>query len=109
MSMKLYVGNISYELTETELSELFTPYGTVESVKIILDRDTGQSRGFGFVEMSTREQGEAAMRELNGKEVRNRNLVVNEARPRHQKRGFGSGHQRGGGSFGPAGRDRNRY
>jgi len=99
MSMKLYVGNLSYETTESELNELFSTMGTVESVKIITDPYSGMSKGFGFVEMSTREQGEMAIRELNGKSLRNRTIVVNEARPRKPRGGPGGGgrHQGAGG------------
>ncbi|MFQ5629127.1 MAG: RNA recognition motif domain-containing protein [bacterium] len=110
MSMKLYVGNLSYQVTEDELNEIFAAFGTVESVKIITDRETGQSRGFGFVEMSSKEEGEAAMNELNGKDAQGRSLVVNEARPRQERRSQGGG-QRGGyrSSFGYSGGDRDRY
>ena len=108
MSMKLYVGNLSYQITEDELNEIFSAFGAVESVKIITDRDTGQSRGFGFVEMATKEEGEAAMNDLNGKEHAGRTLVVNEARPRQERRpGGGGGGNRGGfRSYGGGG---NRY
>jgi RNA recognition motif-containing protein len=107
--MKLYVGNLSYQLTEDELNELFAPFGTVESVKIITDRETGQSRGFGFVEMSSQEEGENAMNELNGKEIESRALVVNEARPRQERRSHGGGGHRGGyRSYGNSG-GRDRY
>lgn len=97
MPMKLYVGNLSYETTESELNELFSTIGTVESVKVITDPYSGMSKGFGFVEMSTREQGEMAIKELNGKTVRNRTIVVNEARPRKQRGGPGGGRPHGGG------------
>ena len=82
MSMKLYVGNLSYEISESELATIFQPFGEVASAKIVTDRYSGVSRGFGFVEMSTREEGEKAITELNGTTVRNRTIVVNEARPR---------------------------
>lgn len=107
MSMKLYVGNLSYQITEDELNEIFSAYGAVESVKIITDRETGQSRGFGFVEMASKEEGEAAMNELNGKEHMSRALVVNEARPRQERRPGGGGGGRGGfRSYGGGNRDR---
>lgn len=97
MSVKLYVGNLSYEVTESELNELFAPFGAVESAKIITDRYTGNPKGFGFVEMSTREEANKAIKELNGKTVRNRAIVVNEARPRSPQGGFGGRRPRGGG------------
>lgn len=96
MSVKLYVGNLSYEVTESELNDLFAPFGVVESVKIITDRYTGNSKGFGFVEMSTREEASKAINELNGKTVRNRAIAVNEARPRSPGGGFGGRRSRGG-------------
>ena len=89
MSMKLYVGNLSYEVTESELNDLFGPIGMVESVKVITDRYSGVSRGFGFVEMSTRSEGERAINELNGKMIHNREIIVNEARPRTDRGGSG--------------------
>ena len=79
MRMKLYVGNLSFETTETELKELFTQSGLVETVRIITDRDTGRSEGFGFVEMQ--EGGDKAIAEMNGKDFNGRALTVNEARP----------------------------
>jgi RNA recognition motif-containing protein len=79
MRKKLYVGNLSFETTETELKELFTQSGMVESVRIITDRDTGRSKGFGFVEMQ--EGGDKAIAEMNGKDFNGRVLTVNEARP----------------------------
>ncbi|MFH7319678.1 RNA recognition motif domain-containing protein [Desulfurivibrio sp. D14AmB] len=79
--MKLYVGNLAYSMTETELSEMFAPYGTINSAAIINDRYSGQSKGFAFVEMSTRGEGHKAMEDLNGKMLNNRALVVNEAKP----------------------------
>jgi cold-inducible RNA-binding protein len=95
MSMKLYVGNLSYEITEPELKDLFAPHGVVEGVKIITDRYSGVSRGFGFVEMSNRTEGERAITELNGKMIRNREIVVNEARPQRD-RGTGTRRPPGG-------------
>ena len=80
--MNIYVGNLSHELTEEELKQAFEAFGQVESAKIITDRYSGVSRGFGFVEMPTKAEAEAAIAELNGKELKGRTLTVNEARPR---------------------------
>ena len=80
--MNLYVGNLSYEMSEENLRSEFAEYGEVQSAKIITDRDTGRSRGFVFVEMNSDDEGKKAMEELNGKDVDGRQLVVNEARPR---------------------------
>jgi len=80
--MNLYVGNLSYEMSEENLRSEFAEYGEVKSAKIITDRDTGRSRGFGFVEMNSDGEGKKAMEELNGKDFEGRELVVNEARPR---------------------------
>jgi RNA recognition motif-containing protein len=91
MSMKLYVGNLSYHTSDSDLQQLFSQAGQVESTILITDRETGRSRGFGFVEMSSREEGERAIRELNGKEVDGRALTVNEARPRESGNGGSSG------------------
>jgi hypothetical protein len=90
-AINLYVGNLSYNTTESELRDLFASYGEVESAKIISDRDTGRSKGFGFVEMSSRSDGEQAIAELNGKEFGGRTVKVNEARPRTNNRGGGGG------------------
>ncbi|MFZ4629413.1 MAG: RNA recognition motif domain-containing protein [Blastocatellia bacterium] len=101
MSMKLYVGNLSFQTTSGDLEELFSQVGTVESSSVVSDRDTGRSRGFGFVEMSTKEEGNAAIAEFNGKEIDGRSLTVNEARPREDRGGgFGGG---GGGNRRPGG------
>ena len=97
-SMNLYVGNLSFNTSESDLEGLFAAYGQVESAKVITDRYSGQSRGFGFVEMSSRSEGEQAMADLNGKEVDNRQIKVNEAKPRNNNRGGGGyGGGRGGG------------
>jgi RNA recognition motif-containing protein len=93
MAKKIYVGNLSFKITETDLSDMFAEIGQVESVQIITDRDTGRSKGFGFVQMVDDAAAEKAIEQLNGKEVGGRNLTVNEAKPQ-QKRDFGS---RGGG------------
>lgn len=95
MSMKLYVGNLSFDTSSADLQTLFAQAGTVESVSLIEDRETGRSRGFGFVEMSTKDEGAAAIQQFNGKEVGGRALNVNEAKPR-ENRGGGGG--RNGGS-----------
>lgn len=85
MAVKLYVGNLPYSTTDKDLEELFAPYGTVVSASVITDRDSGRSKGFGFVEMETEEQANAAIEALNGKEFGGRNLVVNIARPREER------------------------
>ncbi len=112
--MKLYVGNLAFQTTNEELEELFSQCGTVESASIVEDRDTGRSRGFGFVEMSTNDEGNAAIAEFNGREINGRSLTVNEARPRENRGGgFGGGGGRrsggGGGGRGGFGGGRNRY
>lgn len=90
--MKLYVGNISFDTNEQELEDAFSELGTVNSVNIIYDRDSGRSRGFGFVEMSSVEEGSAAIEQMNGKDLAGRNIVVNEARQREERsRGAGGG------------------
>lgn len=92
MNNKLYVGNLSFHLNSDDLQEFFTQVGTVESARIIEDRDTGRSRGFGFVEMATEEEAKAAIEKLNGEDLDGRNIVVNEARPREDRsRGQGGG------------------
>jgi cold-inducible RNA-binding protein len=96
MSMKLYVGNLSFETSSNELQTLFAQAGTVESVSLIEDRETGRSRGFGFVEMSTKEEGAAAIQKFSGHELGGRALNVNEAKPREDRGGGGGG--RNGGS-----------
>ncbi len=83
--MKLYVGNLPYNMDDTQLNELFVTFGTVISAKVITDRYSGQPKGFGFVEMSSRPEGHKAMEELNGKMVSHRALIVNEARPEKKK------------------------
>lgn len=87
MSMKLYVGNLSFETSTDNLQQLFAEAGTVESASIIEDRETGRSRGFGFVEMSSKEEGTAAIAQFNGREVNGRALNVNEAKPRENRNG----------------------
>src|SRR6202171_6127095 len=97
MGKKLYVGNLSYEVSDSDLSTLFSAHGTVESAQVIMDRDTGRSKGFGFVEMGSDQEAQAAIAALNGKEVNGRALTVNEARPKAEGGGRGgSGGGRGG-------------
>jgi cold-inducible RNA-binding protein len=104
MSMKLYVGNLSFQTSSDDLQQLFAQAGTVESASVVEDRDTGRSRGFGFVEMSTKEEGEAAIAQFNGTEVNGRALNVNEAKPRENRNGGGGGGGRGfGGNRGGGG------
>jgi len=96
--MNIYVGNLSYEVAEEDLKQAFEGFGQVESVNIIKDRYSGESRGFGFVEMSDKAEAESAIEGLNGKELKGRSLNVNEARPRSEGgRGGGGGGRRGGG------------
>ncbi len=104
MGSKLYVGSLPYSTTEQQLSDLFAQHGSVQSAKVITDRFTGQSRGFGFVEMATDEEAQKAIAALNGTDLGGRTLVVNEARPQ-EKRSFGGG----GGGRGPGGGDRDRW
>jgi cold-inducible RNA-binding protein len=110
MGTKLYVGNLSFRTTSEELREAFSAAGTVESASVIEDRDTGRSRGFGFVEMATPEEAAAAIEQFNGKDFGGRNLTVNEAKPRTDRGGGGRGGYGGGGGRGGyrGGRDRDR-
>ena len=87
----IYCGNLSYQLTEDELREAFAAFGQVSSAKIIMDRATGQSKGFGFVEMPNKDEAAEAIRQLDGSPLRGRNIRVNEARPREDNRGGGGG------------------
>ncbi len=100
MGTKIYVGGLPYSTSESELNELFAPHGTVESVKVITDRFTGQSRGFGFVEMSTSDQANSAITALNGTQLDGRTLTVNEARPQEPRSGGRGGSGSGGGGQG---------
>jgi cold-inducible RNA-binding protein len=93
----IFVGNLSFGATEDSVRALFEPYGTIERVNIITDRDTGRSRGFGFVEMSGNDDAQRAIAALDGKEVDGRAIKVNEARPKEDRGGFGGGGNRGGG------------
>jgi len=89
MGKKLYVGNLTYEVADGDLSAMFAPHGNVSSAQVIMDRDTGRSKGFGFVEMGTDQEAQAAISALNGKEVNGRALTVNEARPKTESGGRG--------------------
>jgi RNA recognition motif-containing protein len=101
MGKKLYVGNLAFSVRDSDLEELFAAHGTVQSAQVIMDRDTGRSKGFGFVEMGSDQEARAAISALNGREVEGRNLTVNEARPREEGGGRGKG---GGGGYGGGGR-----
>ena len=106
MGKKLYVGNLTYNVNETDLEALFTPFGTVQSAQVIVDRDTNRSKGFGFVEMDTEAQAQAAIQGLNAREHDGRNLTVNEAKPREARSGgggYGGGRNGGGGGYGGGG------
>ncbi|HET9644350.1 MAG TPA: RNA-binding protein [Burkholderiaceae bacterium] len=101
MGNKLYVGNLAYSVRDDDLQQQFAEFGSVTSAKVMMDRDTGRSKGFGFVEMGSDAEAQAAIRGLNGKSVDGRNLVVNEARPKEERPGgFGGGGRRGGGGGG---------
>jgi cold-inducible RNA-binding protein len=91
MGSKLYVGNLSFETTSSSLQSLFAEHGSVQSAEVVADRDTGRSRGFGFVEMGSSEEANAAIEALNGKEHEGRTLTVNEAKPRESRSGGGGG------------------
>ncbi|MBA3633529.1 MAG: RNA-binding protein [Acidobacteria bacterium] len=106
MSTKLYVGNLSFDTSSQDLEEIFGELGTVESATVVEDRDTGRSRGFGFVEMSSKEEAAQAIEQFNGKEVDGRELKVNEAKPRENRSGGGGG--RGGYGGGGGGRGGSR-
>lgn len=96
MGSKIYVGGLPYSATEQQLSELFAPHGTVESARVITDKFTGQSRGFGFVEMATEEEAKKAIAALNATQMGGRTLTVNEAKPQEPRSGGGGGGGRGG-------------
>jgi RNA recognition motif-containing protein len=120
MGRKLYVGNLPYRLRDSDLQDMFSEHGTVDSAQVIMDRDTGRSKGFGFVEMSNDQEAQAAISALNGRDLEGRSLTVNEARPREEGGGGGGGRGRGGygggggggrggyggGGYGGGGRDR---
>lgn len=100
MGKKLYVGNLSYRTTNADLEQLFSQFGTVTSAQVIEDRETGRSKGFGFVEMSSDNEAQAAMEALNGQQHEGRSLKVNEAKPREDRGGGGGGGYGGGGRRG---------
>jgi RNA recognition motif-containing protein len=102
MGKKLYVGNLTYETTNADLEQMFAAFGTVQSAQVIMDRDTGRSKGFGFVEMGSDAEAQAAIAGLSGKNVGGRNLTVNEAKPKEDRGGGGGG--RGGYGGGGGGR-----
>jgi cold-inducible RNA-binding protein len=104
VAKKLYVGNLPYSTSDSDLERLFEPHGTVQSAQVIMDRDTGRSKGFGFVEMGSDQEAQAAIAALSGKDVDGRALTVNEARPREERGGGGGGGGRGGrGGYGGGG------
>lgn len=103
MTYKLYVGNLSFSTSSDELKDLFAQAGTVESASVVEDRDTGRSRGFGFVEMASKEEGEKAIEQFNGTEMNGRSLTVNEARPREDRGNRGGGGRGYGGNRGGGG------
>ena len=115
MGKKLYVGNLSYNVKDSDLEDLFSAHGTVNSAQVVIDRDTGRSKGFGFVEMSSDQEAQAATSALNGRELEGRNLTVNEARPREEggggrsRGGFGGGGGGGRGGSGGGGGGRGGY
>jgi RNA recognition motif-containing protein len=100
MGKKLYVGNLSYEVGNSELQQMFEPYGTVQSAQIITDRDTGRSKGFGFVEMGNDQEAQAAIAGVGGKQIGGRSLTVNEAKPREDRGGGRGGRSNYGGGGG---------
>ena len=116
MGNKLYVGNLSYGVSNADLEQAFSAHGAVRSAMVVMDRETGRSKGFGFVEMGTDQEAQTAINALHGKEMSGRTLTVNEARPKEEgggrrdggRGGFGGGRREGGGGFG-GGRDRDGY
>jgi RNA recognition motif-containing protein len=107
MPSKLYVGNLAYSVSNRDLEELFAQAGQVESVNVITDKFSGQSKGFGFVEMATAEDAAKAIQQFNDTELKGRNIKVNEAKPRES--GFGTGNRKGGAGGGGGNRGRNRW
>src|SRR5688572_11821334 len=103
MAKKLYVGNLSYDVTDSALEQMFAAHGTVQSAQVIMDRDTGRSKGFGFVEMSNDQEAQAAIAALSGQMVGGRSLTVNEAKPREDRGGGGGGRGGYGGGRGGSG------
>jgi RNA recognition motif-containing protein len=109
MGRKIYVGNLAYGVGGSDLERMFEEFGTVQSVQVIMDRETGRSKGFGFVEMGSDQEAQTAIAALHGKEMDGRTLTVNEARPREDRGGEGRGGYgggRGGGGYGGGRRDR---
>ncbi|MCV2362399.1 RNA-binding protein [Paucibacter sp. DJ1R-11] len=105
MGNKLYVGNLAYSVRDESLHEAFSQFGSVTSAKVMMDRDTGRSKGFGFVEMGSDAEAQTAINGMNGQDLDGRAIVVNEARPREERPGgFGGGGRSGGGGFGGGGR-----
>jgi RNA recognition motif-containing protein len=102
MGKKIYVGNLAYGVSSSDLQQMFEAHGTVQSAQVIMDRDTGRSKGFGFVEMGSDQEAQAAIAALNGQQVDGRTLTVNEARPR-EDRGGGGGRSGGRGGYGGGG------
>lgn len=100
MGKKLYVGNLTYNVNESDLEALFSQFGAVQSAQVIVDRDTNRSKGFGFVEMGSDAEAQAAIQALNGRDHDGRNLTVNEAKPREPRSGGGGGYGGGGGGYG---------
>ncbi|MFN4261677.1 MAG: RNA recognition motif domain-containing protein [Gemmataceae bacterium] len=109
MGKKLYVGNLPYTVTDSDLQQVFEPHGQVESAQVIMDRDTGRSKGFGFVEMSNDQEAQSAIQALNGQELNGRTLTVNEARPREERGGGGGGRRDFGGGGGGGYRSKGGY
>lgn len=107
--MNIYVGNLSFEVTDEELRQLFATYGDVQSASVVKDRFSNESRGFGFVEMPARKDADAAIAALNGTDLRGRSIMVNEAKPKTPKRGGGGGGGGGYGGGGGGGRGGRRY
>ena len=99
MGNKLYVGNLAYSMSDESLQQRFGEFGSVVSAKVMMDRDSGRSKGFGFVEMSTADEAQAAIRGLNGKSIEGRDMVVNEARPKESSGGGGGGGGGGAGGY----------
>jgi RNA recognition motif-containing protein len=109
MGKKLYVGNLTYGVSDSDLQRMFEAHGTVQSAQVIMDRDTGRSKGFGFVEMGSDQEAQAAITAMNGKEVDGRSLTVNEARPKTEGGGGRGGSGGGRGGYGGGGGRGNRY
>ena len=109
MGKKLYVGNLAYTVTDGTLEQMFAAHGSVQSAQVIMDRETGRSKGFGFVEMGSDQEAQAAISALNGQQVDGRSLTVNEAKPREDRGGRGGHGGGGGGGRGYGGGRRDRY